>query len=98
MGRFKSSLKFNPPPNTEQQSITSTPRLETNFLSKAMANDTDGKLHGVPSPLHITKQLIRGRGDRISRNFRHCSPESDTSDAVMDSPPEPPDRPLTIPK
>ncbi len=54
----------------------------------------------MPRPLHITKRSGVGRGNRIARNPRGCSPESDPSDATTDSPPELPggNRPLTIPK
>ena len=54
----------------------------------------------MPRPLHITKRSGMGRGNRIARNPRGCSPESDLSDATTDSPTELPggNRPLTIPK
>ena len=54
----------------------------------------------MPRPLHITKRSSIGRSNRIARNPRGCSPESDLSDATTDSPTELPggNRPLTIPK
>lgn len=54
----------------------------------------------VPRPLHITKRSEPERGNRIARSLHGCSPESDASNATMDSPPGWPgsSRPLTIPK
>jgi len=53
----------------------------------------------VPRPLHITKRSELERGNRTVRNSRGCSPESDASNATMDSPPGlPGSGPLTIPK